>query len=64
MTTQQEHYNWIMSIIDSCLHTFHFDCVDKMIELFTQHHPEEDNLHTLLKLQRTTRFNNVHNILV
>lgn len=63
MTTQQEHYNWISNIIDSCLHTFHFDCVDKLIELFTQQHPQEDSLTTCLKMQRTARWNNVHNIL-
>lgn len=63
MTTQQEHYTWIMSITDSCLHTFHFNCVDKLIELFIQHHPKESDLHTCLQQQRTARWNNVHNIL-
>ena len=63
MTTEQKDFNWIVNIIESCLHTFHFSCVDKLIELFMQQHPNEKNLHTSLQLCRTNRWNNVHNIL-
>lgn len=62
MTEAQEHYNWIMNIIDSCIHKFHFECVDNLIELFKQRHPFADEMAIMLEKQRAIHYNNVHQI--
>jgi len=63
MTIEQEHYNWIMNIIDSCLHDFHFTCVDKLIELFKQQHNDKEDMAVMLEKQRAVHWNNIHLIL-
>lgn len=63
MTEDQEHYNWIMNIIDSCQHDFHFTCVDKLIELFKQKHKAHEEKAVMLETQRAVRWNNIHHIL-
>ena len=62
MTEVQEHYNWIMGIIDSCNNDFHFEGVDKLIELFYQRHKNND-LHTCLLQLRAEHWNSIHSIL-
>lgn len=62
MTELQQHYNWIMGIIDSCRHDFHFEGVDRLIELFNARH-QHDALHTSLLQLRAARWNSIHSIL-
>jgi hypothetical protein len=62
MTPAQEHYNWIMNIIDSCTHDFHFDAVDILIDLYRQRH-QDDELFVSLKQMRETHWNSIHSIL-
>lgn len=62
MTIDQQHYNWIQNIIDSCNNDFHFDGVDKLIELYEQRH-NNASLTMCLLHQRTQRWNSIHSIL-
>ena len=62
MTPKQEAYIWIQNIIDSCNNDFHFGGADKLIELFDAIH-KDDQLTTLLQLQRNEHWNTIHSIL-
>lgn len=63
MSIDQEHYNWIVNIIDSCNNDFHFTCVDKLIELFKQQHSNKEEMAVMLETQRAVHWNNIHAIL-
>ncbi len=63
MREDQKDYNWIQSIIDSCNNTFHFACVDRLIELYAEKH-NNHNLLMCLTTQRTVHYNLVHGILI
>lgn len=63
MTTKQECYNWLVSIIDSCNNDFHFEGVDALIALFKLRFKEDTDLHILLETQRATHWNTIHGIL-
>ncbi len=60
---EQKDYIWLQAIIDSCNNTFHFACVDKLIEIFAEKH-NNYNLFICLSTQREAHFNKVHSILV
>lgn len=62
MTEAQKDYNWLQAIIDSCNNTFHFECADKMIELFIAKH-NNANLIMCLHSQREAHYNAIHSIL-
>jgi hypothetical protein len=62
MSQAQEHYNWIMNIIDSCNNTFHFECIDNLIELFQKNHNNKE-LTDCLRQIRNQHWKTVHNIL-
>lgn len=62
MTAQQTHYNWIQNIIDSCEHDFHFEAVDKIIELYHQKYNDEATTNAL-KEERKEHWNNTHAII-
>lgn len=62
MTEAQKDHNWIMAIIDSCNNTFHFECVDRLIDLYAEKHNNAMLSLALLK-QREVHFNNVHSII-
>ena len=55
-------YEWISKIIQSANNDFHFEAVDKLIELFFEKFQDED-LKLQLEIQRTNRWNEIHNIL-
>jgi hypothetical protein len=57
---QQQTYNWIMSIIDSCNNTFHFEAVNRIIDLYMHKYKDMPQTTHLLLLHRATHFNNVH----
>ena len=59
----EKAYEWITRIIPSCNNQFHFDGVDKLIELFSTNFPEEEEKITELKMLRHDKWNEVHNIL-
>lgn len=54
--------NWIIQIIDSCNNDFHFDAVDRLIELFYEREKNED-LKIELMLLKQKKWNEIHNIL-
>ena len=55
-------YNWLLKIIETCNNDFHFEAVDKLIELFFE--KEKDQLLTDdLKLARIQKWNEIHHIL-
>jgi hypothetical protein len=60
--SKTEAYNWILSIIKSCNNDFHFDCVDKLIELYHEKYLDSE-IDTLLKTERANVWNNIHSIL-
>lgn len=55
-------YNWIVNIIDSCRDDFHFEAVDKLIELFLEKEKNEE-LYLNLKALRISKWNDIHLIL-
>lgn len=54
--------NWIIQIIDSCNNDFHFDAVDRLIELFYEREKNEE-LKIELMLLKQKKWNDIHNIL-
>jgi hypothetical protein len=58
----QDIYNWILRIIETCNNTFHFEAVDKLIDLFYEKYKDE-KLTEDLKLRRIRMWNEIHNIL-
>lgn len=64
MTSQQlqQTVQWISTIIDSCTDDFHFEAVDKLIELYYEKDktPEPNDQ---LKLKRAKKWNEIHAIL-
>lgn len=64
MEEVQGAYNWILRIIDSCEHTFHFDAVDKLIEFFSQMYPDQNEMLLMLQQTRAEHWNNVHAVLI
>jgi hypothetical protein len=55
-------YTWILKIIDTCSNDFHFEAVDKLIELFKEKEKDE-SLTDDLKLARIQKWNEIHTIL-
>ena len=62
MENKQNLYDWIVKIIDSCRDDFHFEGVDRVIELFNDKF-KDDNLHFELKMKRTDKWNEIHTII-
>jgi hypothetical protein len=55
-------FDWIMKIIDTCNNDFHFESVDKLIELYFVKTKDEDR-YIDLQLYRIQKYKDVHNIL-
>jgi hypothetical protein len=55
-------YNWLLKIIETCNNDFHFEGVDKLIELFYEKEKDE-SLTDELKLARISKWNEIHHIL-
>ena len=58
----EEIYNWILKIIGTCNSNFHFEAVDKLIDLFHEKYKDE-KLTDELKLNRIRTWNEIHNTL-
>ena len=55
-------YEWIVKIIQTCNNNFHFEAVDKLIELFYEKENDEE-LKVQLQILRQQKWNEIHNIL-
>ena len=60
---QNNIYEWIKKIIETCNNTFHFEGVDRLIELYFEKFQDESSADTL-KLLRQNKWNQIHDILV
>jgi hypothetical protein len=58
-----EVYDWIVKIISTCTDDFHFDCVDKLIELFYVRFADADKRDDLIMI-RSQKWNETHAILM
>jgi hypothetical protein len=58
-----EVYDWIVKIINTCTDDFHFDCVDKLIDLFYVRFGDEDKRDDLIMI-RSQKWNETHAILM
>jgi hypothetical protein len=55
-------FNWILAIINSCTDDFHFEAVDKLIEIFFTKF-NDDALTDELKTMRAIKWNDIHGII-
>ena len=54
-------FEWIKNIIDSCTDDFHFDSVDRLIDLFSEKLEKKDSNDVMiseLRAYRTWKWNN------
>jgi len=59
-----EHiYEWITRIIETCNNDFHFEAIDKLIDLFYEKYQDEKRKIELEQL-RTKKWNEIHSILI
>lgn len=56
-----ELFNWLATIIESCTDDFHFEAIDKLIELYSEKVKDKD-LVTDLKNLRSKKWNDIHGI--
>ncbi len=55
-------FDWITVIISSCTDDFHFEAVDKLIDLYQER--TKDKEHTIeLRHLRTLKWNDIHGII-
>lgn len=55
-------YEWLVKIIDTCCHDFHFEAVDNLIALYYERVKDESKK-TELELLRHDKWNEIHCIL-
>lgn len=55
-------YDWVARIIATSNNSFHFDAVDKLIDLYFERERDEAK-YTELKLLKKIRWEEIHNIL-
>ena len=54
-------YDWVCRIIDTCNHDFHFEAVDRLIDLFYER--EKDEAKKLeLQIRKQDKWNQIHYI--
>lgn len=58
----EDIFQWIANIIQTCNNDFHFDSVDKLIELYLQREKDERG-YVALKLLRKAKWDEIHNVL-
>ena len=58
----EDIFQWIVNIIQTCNNDFHFDSVDKLIELYLQREKDEQQ-YIALKLLRKAKWDEIHNVL-
>ena len=62
MTHQTEAYEWICRIIDTCVHQFHFDAVERLISFYKDIY-KDDKGKFELEMIAAKKYNSIHNIL-
>ena len=55
-------YDWVAKIISTCTHDFHFEAVDKLIDLYYEREKDEAK-QTELKMLKKIKWDEIHNIL-
>jgi len=55
-------FDWVVRVIETCNNDFHFEGVDKLIELFNNRF-EDSELTTQLELLKKQKWNDIHTIL-
>jgi hypothetical protein len=60
---KQNIYDWIKKIIETCNNDFHFESVDRLIELFYEKYLDGE-MRTELNIVRQNKWNEIHNILI
>ena len=55
-------YDWVAKIISTCTNDFHFEAVDRLLELYYER--EKDDLKvTELRMLKKIKWDEIHNIL-
>ena len=55
-------YDWVCRIIDTCSNDFHFEAVDRLIELFYEREKDEGKK-LELEIRKKDKWNQIHFIL-
>lgn len=55
-------YDWICRIIDTCCHDFHFEAVDRLIDLYFERE-KNDVKRTELMMRKQQKWDDIHYIL-
>lgn len=55
-------YDWVSRIIATCTHDFHFEAVDRLIDLYFEREKDEAK-QTELKMLKKIKWDEIHNIL-
>lgn len=59
----EQSYEWITRIIETCNNNFHFEAVDRLIDLFYEKYKDEKRK-TELEHLRIIKWNEIHGVLV
>lgn len=60
----QEDYDWIIKVLGTCTNTFHFSCIDNLIDLYNTKHTDcGKELSIQLLYEREIKYKLVHGIL-
>lgn len=62
-TEKDSIFDWISKIIESSNNTFHFEAVDRLIDLFYEKF-QDDKAKTELYVYRQTKWESIHDILI
>lgn len=62
MQDRTDLFGWVAKIIDTCCHDFHFECIDKLIELYYEREKDEAKRDEL-ELMKVRKWNEIHVIL-
>jgi hypothetical protein len=54
-------HTWIQTIIESCTDDFHFEAVDRLIDLYREQIKDEDSA-VELEMSRANKWNKIHGI--
>jgi hypothetical protein len=55
-------YDWVAKIISTCTHDFHFEAVDRLLELYYEREKDDIRL-TELRMLKKIKWDEIHDIL-
>lgn len=55
-------YDWMCRIIDTCYHDFHFEAIDRLIDLYFEREKDEQK-RTELLMRKKKKWDEIHFIL-